>query len=87
MLRELEPLRWSRLRDVAAEIKLRSRVFPIYFLNINGWILIMEYLLDYCLWNIYWITVYGSIGLLSLEWIYWNIFYELDLLEYLFGIA
>ena len=58
VLHELEPLRWSRLCDVAAEIKLRSRIFPIYFRNINGWILIMEYLSDYCLWDIYWTTFY-----------------------------
>ena len=29
VLRELDSFRWSRMRDVAAEIKLRSQAFPV----------------------------------------------------------
>ena len=37
-------------------------------------------LLDYFPWN-------RSVGLLSIDWIYWTTFYGLDLLDYVIGNA
>ena len=74
VLRELDSFRWSRMRDVAAEIKLRSQAFPIIWILLDG----------SCLWNVSAYLLWnGFVGLSSMELNCVTIFYGMDSLEYL----
>ena len=74
VLRELDSFRWSRMRDVAAEIKLRSQAFPIIWILLDG----------SCLWNVSAYLLWnGFVGLSSMELNCVIIFYGIDSLDYL----
>ena len=70
----MDAFRWSRMRDVAAEIKLRSQAFPIIWILLDG----------SCLWNVSAYLLWnGFVGLSSMELNSVIIFYGIDSLDYL----